>query len=136
MANTITSTPLVYGVHSTVLYWTLVSDGTQETARILYDSSAVASILGIPDPLNCAIQEIKVITRSAAGLIRLDFDATTDVLALPLPATNYPIDMCFTRAGGLKNYAGVGRTGDILLTTTGLAAGDLITIYLDVRPTA
>lgn len=136
MPNTKNTTVLLYGVHSTVLYFTLVSDGTQETGTIIYDSSAVSSnIPDLPDPLNCAIQGIKYTIKSAAGIVRLDFDATTDVLAIPL-VNNFAAKYCFRKEGGLKNYAGTGRTGDIRLTTTGLAAGDMIFIEIDVRPTA
>lgn len=136
MSNTKNNTVLLYGMHSTVLYFTLVSDGSQETAYVLYDSSAIASnIPNLPDPLNCSIQEIRYTVKSSAGVVRLDFDASTDVLALPL-ANNFAAKYCFRRAGGLKNYAGTGRTGDILLTTTGLASGDMIFIEIDVRPTA
>lgn len=134
MPNTISSTPLLYGVHSTVLYWNLVSDGTQETATILYDSSVVCSnIPNLPDPLNCSIQAIKVLVQSTSGVVTLLFDATTDVIAVPIPKNNNYLDFCYRQHGGLKNYAGAGRTGDILITTTGLAAGDKISIVLDVR---
>lgn len=135
MANTKSTTYLTVGDKHTVIYFTLAYVDAQESGTVLYDSSVVCAALGIRDPLNCVINSIKALVRSPAGLIRLDFDASTDVLAVPFPTLNgNQIELCFEREGGLKNYAGTGRTGDILLTTTGLAAGDLIMIVLDVRP--
>jgi hypothetical protein len=138
MVNTVNTSYQVAGQRDVVLYYTLVSDGTQETATVLYNSATVHSTYLLDaDSLNCSIQGIKLIVQSAAAvIITLYYDATTDVLAIPFPNPNYPVKMCFKEHGGLKNYAGVGRTGNILITTTGLAAGDKIMLVLDVRPTA
>ena len=78
-----------------------------------------------------------VVVRHAAGIphapARASVDATTDVNALALPPS-VSTKLCFEKVGGLTNTGGAGITGDILLTTTGLAAGDSLTLILTVRP--
>lgn len=132
MANTITNTTLMLGNSKVVKYVCIASDGTQETDYVLYDSSAIAASLGKSDPLNCKIRSLQCFSSSAAAVMKLEWDAATDVLALALPLRD--VDVCFDSFGGLKNTAGTGKTGDILLTTTGLASGDSVTIILTVGP--
>ena len=119
------------GKQDILVYLTVASDGSEETDYVVYDSSAHATTLGISDPLTCTLREVYFSSNSAAGVLHLEWDATTDVLAIPL--TNQAKHLCFDKIGGLKNQGGTGRTGDITLTTTGLAAGDSIMIVLKVR---
>lgn len=134
MANTITNTRLLANERRVIQYICISSDGTEETNLIIYDSSVVATAIGIADPLKCTIVRARYVSTSALGTVHLDFDATTDVLALAMPYNGSSMDMDFKDIGGLKNTAGTGITGDILLTTTGLVAGDKITLILEVRP--
>ncbi len=134
MANTVTNTRILAGNKRTLQYITIASDGTEETDLVVYDSSAVATALGIANPLTCTINAIHYCSNSATGVVKLEFDATTDVLALAMPYGGDYLDKDFRPYGGLKNRAGTGITGDIVLTTTGLAAGDSIHMILDVRP--
>lgn len=138
MANTVTSQYVVYNGRESTLYITLASDGTQETARLIYDSSAAATELAkqgalYPDPLSCRILEIYgSVSAASTARVTLLYDATTDILAMDIPAGQSPTKANFRRFGGLLNAAGAGKTGDILLTTTGLAAGDAITLVITV----
>ena len=139
MANTVTVTALSRSQRKVVLYVTILSDGTQETGTVIYDSSAQAALirdrdnLPMVDPLTCTLLKVKYASTSKAGLAHLLFDASTDVLAVGIP---FDMSHCqdFTSEGGLKNYAGSGKTGDILLTTTGLATGETITMVMTVIP--
>ncbi len=139
MANTLTINYKSYGIKDTILYATLASDGSEESDTVIYDSSAVATALGITDTLTCTLRWIKVyaaVSNGAAGTFRgkLEFDATTDVLAFSIPSGNGAAEADFTCTGGLKNYAGTGVTGDITLTTLGLDAGDSLIIEMSVSP--
>ncbi len=135
MPNTVTNTRLLAGNKRTIQQITIASDGSEETDLIVYDSSAVATLLGIADPLNCMINKITYSTNSLLGVVHIEWDATTDVLAWAMPAQGGSGTFCFNDIGGLKNAGGTGRTGDILLTTTGLVAGDSISLILDVKAT-
>ena len=132
MANTNTNTRLILGNSKVVQYLTIASDGTQETDLVVYSSSAVASALGKTDLKNSKIRSLQYISSGAAVVTKLEWDATTDVLACAL--SRYDTKMNFDHIGGLKNTGGAGKTGDILLTTTGLAAGDSLTLVLVVGP--
>lgn len=134
MANTITQSRVILGDRKVVEYIVLDSDGTQETNTVIFDSSAAASAAGKPDPKRCRIMELHAISNSAAGKCKLLWDATTKVAALALPYAGQTSNLCFEEFGGLKNMGGTGITGDILLTTTGLAAGDCLTIILEINP--
>lgn len=134
MPNTVTNTRILANTQRVIQYVCIDSDGAEETDLVVYDSSAVATAIGIQDPLTCSIVKVRYVSNSAAGVVHLEFDATTDVLALALPFNGSPMEMDFRDIGGLKNTSGVGITGDVTLTTTGLAAGDKITLILEVRP--
>lgn len=134
MPNTVNNTQLGASTHRVIQYITLVSDSSEETDLVVYDSSATATTIGITDPLKCTIESIyATVSAATTARVRLEFDATTDVLAVDIPALEL-VKNDFRPIGGLRNYAGTGITGDITLTTTGLESGDMITICLVVRP--
>lgn len=136
MANTITNTTLLAGTKEAIVYVTLQSDGTQETGTVLYDSSAIAAIAGDSDTLTCKILEVYGSSNAAStARVRLLFDATTDVVAMDIPCATNPTKANFRRIGGLPNVSGTGKTGDILITTSGLGSGDTITLVLTVGRT-
>lgn len=141
MANTLvpaSPTAIAYTGKESVVYLTIASDGTEETATIVYDSSVVAAlhaaiIPGFTDPLTCRILEVYAsVSAASTARVHLLFDATTDTLAMDIPAGQSPTKANFRRFGGLVNSGGSGKTGDILITTTGLEAGDKITLVLTV----
>lgn len=134
MANTITNTTLITGHRKVVKYIALDSDGSQETATVIYDSSVIATANGKPDPLKSRILSAHYVTSSVLGVVKLLWDATTDVLALSMPQGGNPLNLDLKHVGGLKNTAGAGITGDISITTTGLAAGDSLTLVLVIDP--
>lgn len=138
MANTITTKILNPSKTRADIYMTLASDGTNETATVIYDSSAVATAAGDGiDSKTCTIESIYCSSSIVStGRVKFSFDASTPVLAFDVPAGQSPVQIDFKRnisIGGLKNTAGAGITGDITLTTTGLAAGDAITLIMEMR---
>lgn len=133
MANTINNTQLISGSKTRIIYFTLSSDGTQETNLVVYDSSSYPGI----DSLNCSIRQMwcSVSTGSTTMTAALKYDATTPVLAMPIPCVYGPSwYLDFRDIGGLKNTSGVGKTGDITLTTTGMASGNLMSFVIEVDP--
>lgn len=138
MANVVNQQTLIAGFKSAIVYLTLEYVDTVVTDYLIYDSSAIATSAGGTDTLKSTIIDvtysISVANALAAALpqVKLEFDATTDVLALALPA-NHSNKLCFEDIGGLVNNAGTGKTGDILLTATNMAAGDKISIIMKVR---
>ena len=139
MTNTVTTTTLVRNPNRVVLYVTVLSDGSEETDLVVYDSSAQSALiktqsgLANVDPLDCKIRALKYSSNSVAGIFTLKFVASTPVLAWPL-GVGMSDSLDFSSSGGLLNYAGTGKNGDITLTTTGLANGDSLAFLIDVVP--
>lgn len=139
MANTIKNVVVNYTAKEAVVYFTLVDvAAAQETNTVVYDSSAVATLIqninpAFVDPLKSRILEVYA-SCNAASTARVDllWDATTKVEALNIPVSTNPTKANFRKFGGLVNQGGAGITGNILITTTGLAAADTITLVLTV----
>lgn len=123
MPDAVSSQILVDGIKTTVVKLTNLSDGTGEAAVLKVDVSALTPTATLID-----IQEIWY---SVAGMVvTLLWDATTDVRILDLQGDGH---MNLSQFSGLKNNAGAGVTGNILLTTTGHTAGDSYSIILRMR---
>ena len=61
--------------------------------------------------------------------VNIEFDATTNVLAIPLPADSTG-DEYYDIFSGIPNNAGSGVTGDIDFTTVSHSSGDAYSIIL------
>jgi len=127
MPDAVTSQTLFNGSRRLVVKLTNTSDGTGESGAVKVDVSAIQA-----DARFGSVSEVKVnkITYDTTGMtVSLLWDATTDVVFATLSG-NGCIDM--TDKGGIKNNSGDGKTGDILLTTTGHTSGDTYTIILEM----
>lgn len=124
MADTVTSQTLSDGSANIIVHLTNDSDGTGESKVLKVDVSALAGA-----PSEVAITKVVFSTYGMA--VKLYWDATTDTLALALPADHCG-EMNFGDLG-IRNSAGSGKTGDILLSTIGHSAGDAYSITLYMR---
>lgn len=140
MSNTITNTRTVCGKDLVVQQVLLVSDGSEETDLVIYDSSAVATALGKTDPLKCTLMRIQLMQQNAAtySTFTVEQDASTDVIVAPLALYAAPgagvLDIDFSSIGGIPWIAGSGSTGDLVLTTSALDSGDVVMMILHVKP--
>lgn len=128
MANTVTSQTLLDGSKRSVIKWYFASDGVtgELTDQVIFDASAVS-----PSTDDSTIERIRGYFIGFTGLV--EFDATADVAVVVLP-TDDEFDIDFLATAGLPNNAGAGKTGDILLTTTGFtAAGDIGWLEITVK---
>ena len=107
-----------------------MSDGTGEAAVNKVDVSGLAAR---EDGTACSSVLIEKVSHSIIGFtqVQLLFDATTNTIALGL-AQDSNGHMDFSEFGGLKNTAGSGKTGDILLTTIGASSNDSYVIVLEL----
>jgi len=127
MADALTSQVIEDGPRNAVLKFTNVSDGSGQSAAVLVDVSTLSS-----DPLTkqvCNGVTLQSIIYSNVGMgVELFWDATTDVPLLNL-LENWSDELDFTPTG-IPNNSGSGRTGDILVTTSGAGAGDTYMLLL------
>lgn len=114
MANVNTQQILVDGHRNVVVQCVGVLDTSNLASTIVVDASAL-------DPIPTDLR-IDKITYSISGqlTVQLLWDATADVVAAALTGYGH---MKYKCVGGLTNNAGAGKTGGLLLLTTGWASG-------------
>ena len=127
MADAVTSQTIQDGEKTAILKFTNVSDGTGESAVKKVDVSALASNSA---GATCTSVSVSRIYWATVGMsVKLEFDATSNVLLIHLPADSTG-DEYYDLFTGIPNNAGSGVTGDIVLTTVGHSNGDAYSIIL------
>ena len=127
MADTVTSQTIQDGERVAVLKFTNVSDGTGESAVKKVDVSALTTNSAGE---SCTSVSIARIYWACVGMrVNIEFDASTNVLAMALPADSTG-DEYYDLFSGIPNNAGSGVTGDIDFTTVGHSSGDAYSIIL------
>ena len=127
MADTVTSQTIQDGERLAILKFTNESDGTGESSVKKVDVSALKSDSKGRSCSGVSISRIHWVCRGMG--VDLEFDATTNVLAVTLPADSSG-DEYFDQFTGIPNNAGSGVTGDIDFTTVGHSNGDAYSIIL------
>lgn len=126
MVNTVTQRTLLGGgkERNIVRSIHILSDGSEETDLVVYDNSAF-----VADVAKGVLLEVWVSGSDCVG--RLEWDQDTDSPAFSFnPANGGYWD--FRSFGGIGNPGGTGATGDLVLTTSGLDAGDELTLIIRV----
>lgn len=124
MANAITRQVLSNGLKNYIVRYTITGDGSgEETASRINN---VSGDMGTDNK----IWKIEAVLHGFDAQVL--WDATTDVVACSLP-TEVDCHLSFVKQGGIINNAGTGKTGDLLLATAGLGAGDYGTIVVHVK---
>ena len=123
--STLTTQILNDGERNATVKGYITGDATQLTDAVLVDVSALSG-----SPTSVKIVGIKAQFSGFTGT--LEWDATTDVPIMEIPI-NQEIDQSYRRFGGLQNNGGAGVTGDILLSTPLIAAGDNGFIILELK---
>jgi hypothetical protein len=128
MADAVTSQVVFDGTRTAVMKFTNISDGTGETAVLKVDVSALTGFQG----QTCTGVNIVTLDAMTVGMgVDILWDASTDVICYTIGADQF-VSFEFARFGGITNNAGSGKTGDIMFTTVGAAAGDRYTIVLEM----
>ena len=129
MADAVTSTTLMDSDRVAIIQLTNTSDGTGEAAVKKIDVSALSD--SSTGQACTGVRLAKIVYSTFGMSVKLLWDATTDTICWDLNA-DYTTDEDFTDFGGVRNTAGSGKTGDIMLTTTGHSDGDSYVIVLTV----
>ena len=119
MANSVTFQTLEEGPRNIIVKAAGVLD-TSDYALNTFISMASSNQGGKgPTPTQVRIDHIDY-SISDQIEVQLWWDATSDVIILPLAGRGR---MSFWNFGGLVNNAGTGKTGDVLIKTTGWTSG-------------
>lgn len=127
MPNTITqqSISAAAGDKIVVRHIHIVSDGSEETDLVVYDNSTL-----IADVTAGSVMKVEAFGSDC--ICRLEWDQTTDSPIVSInPASG--TEACFDDFGGMRNPGGTGATGDIVLTTAGLDAGDEVSLFITIK---
>lgn len=127
MADAVASQTIQDGERLAILRFTNVSDGSGENAVKKVDVSALAKNSAGETCTSVSVQRIYWATVGMS--VKLEFDATSNVLLIHLPADSTG-DEYFDLFSGIPNNAGSGVTGDIDFTTVGHSSGDAYNIIL------
>jgi hypothetical protein len=128
MADVVTSQTIQDGERVAVMRFTNVSDGSGESAVKKVDVSALNSnSAGVA----CSSVDIQRVWWATVGMsLKIDFDASTNVLAINLPADSTG-DEYYDDFGAIPNNAASGGfTGDLDFTTLGHSSGDTYMVVL------
>lgn len=126
MANTVTQRTLMgAGKDKNVLRLIhIVSDGSEETDLVVYDNSTLVN-----DVTKGVLKKVWISGNDCVA--RLEWDQTTDAPAFAgNPSTGGHWN--FEEFGGIGNPGGSGATGDLLLTTNSLDAGDELFLIIHI----
>ena len=127
MADAVTSQTIQDGERTAILKFTNVSDGTGESAVKKVDVSALTKNSA---GQTCTSVSVARIYWATVGMsVKLEFNASTNVLLLGIPADSTD-DEFYDLFSGIPNNAGSGVTGDIDFTTTAHSSGDSYSIIL------
>ena len=127
MANVITEQVIVDGPKNTIVKFFIVGDGSgEETNLVLYDASAYST-----GSTNNRLRKISYNLNGFDAVLYWDATANVPIISLDQDLQE-EVDF-FKYGASLINNAGAGKTGDILLTTTGLGAGDKGYIILHIN---
>lgn len=132
MADAVTSQTILDGERLFIGKFTNISDGGGESGALKIDVSALT-----PNAAGLACNGVKInkIWAQTQGMaVDILWDASTDLLCETIPENQFYL-MDYSSFGGLPNNAGAGKTGDVLFTTVGAAAGDRYTIVIEAIKT-
>ena len=139
MANVIREQKLIDSNKRALVKYVILSDGTQESNTRLLDASSLAFALNATGVISqtdlksnyrTTIKKIKAYSKTA-GSVRLKWegDANSEIITFGSAS----VDFSFENDGAVISNPEANATGDILISTLGLAAGDTLTLFLDLR---
>ena len=121
MAHTITPQVLHSGNKFVVVKYTIAGDSKTSTElvnAVLFDASSFAT------KTKNKLYDISYDLNGFSAQLLWDASSPVPMMAL---AKDHPVrDEYFIKEGGLINNGGTGQTGDILITTTGLASTSFV----------
>lgn len=126
MVNTIEFQTIQDDSRNTIIKVDIIGDGSgEETKTVIFDASTY---------LNTTVEKKlwKIEYEQNGFSSVLEWDATADKQLITIEDAHHE-HVCWEWFGGYSNAYYAGRTGDILLTTSGLGAGDRGYIILYIK---
>jgi len=128
MADTVLNTTVFDGDKKLITHYNVVSDATGNTTKIV-DVSALNSNNGKTcKTVRLNKVRFNISVTAPADAIRLQWDATTDVVFQTLAGE---MEFDYSDFGGLKNTKASGYTGDVNLVLPACTSGDTGTVVCE-----
>jgi hypothetical protein len=126
MANATTEITLLDGDRNVVI----LANGVLDTSNVSPARTIVDVSTLLPLPTGIRLDKVTYSISSQLS-VQLAWDATADVICLTIGEDQFQAHD-FSDYGGIPNNSGAGKTGDVVFTTIGAAAGDRYTIILEL----
>ena len=128
MADTVLNTTVFDGARKLITHFNVVSDGTGSTTKIVDVSGLATSNGKTCKTVRLNKVRFNVSVTAPADAIRLQWDATTDVVFQTLAGE---MEYDYSSFGGLKNTEASGFTGDVNITLPACSNGDSATVVCE-----
>ena len=144
MANTIKEHRLIDSTKRTLAKYILISDGNQNANTLLLDVSNLRFALNANGQImqsnthpkskyNTTIKRISGNLASANGKVYLQWQGDSNSEIIVTGAGGFDFDFQSMGDGAVFSNPEANSSGDILITTFGLVAGDAATILVDLK---
>jgi hypothetical protein len=144
MANTIKEHRLIDSTKRTLAKYILISDGNQNANTLLLDVSNLRFALNANGQImqsnthpktkyNTTIKRISGNLASANGKVYLQWHGDSNSEIIVTGAGGFDFDFQSMGDGAVFSNPEANSSGDILITTSGLVAGDAATILVDLK---
>jgi hypothetical protein len=141
MPNIIREQKLIDSNKRALIKYVILSDGTNEANTRLLDASNLAFALNANGYImqsnvhpksnyRTTIRKVKAYSRTGGSFrLKWEGDANSEIITFGSGS----VDFTFENDGAIISNPEANATGDILLNTANLVAGDTTTIFLDIR---
>lgn len=146
MANLLREHRLVDTNRRALIKYVCVSDGTQYSNNTLVDVSTLSLALNAngyimssntdpKDTYRTAISRIKGITSISSGYMKLQWhgDTNSEIIVAKTDSFDFTGESFGGVGGGSIPNPEANSTGDILISTVGMAANDTFTLFIEIR---
>jgi hypothetical protein len=144
MANIIKEHRLIDSTKRTLAKYILISDGNQNANSVLLDVSTLAFALNAngyimqsnthpKSKYNTTIKRISGKVASSNGKVYLQWHGDSNSEIIVTGSGRFDFDFQSMGDGAVFTNPEANSSGDVLITTSGLVAGDAATIIIDVR---
>lgn len=141
MANLIREQRLIDSNKRALIKYVIISDGTNEANTTLVDASNLAFALNANGYImssnthpksnyRTTVKKIKAYSRTGGSFrLKWEGDANSEIVVFGSGS----VDFTFENDGAVITNPEANATGDILISTANLVAGDVTTIFVDLR---
>ena len=145
MANLIRQQKVIDNNKRALIKYVIISDGSQEANTVLIDAGSLAFSLNANGKIlgsgtdrkgnyRTTVKRINGVSRSNNSLVKIQWkgDSNSEIIVFG-GTNNFDFDFSSMGDGAVISNPEANATGNILISTAGLAAGEGMTLFVDLR---